>query len=140
MRSVYIMRRMKFVPIEVDSETAERLFSGESYMFSECEPCFNRPCLFKSKGFHPVVETTDGKAFIFNAKFFFEFLDDVGFYPLSSKQVRAFDAIAQYMTKEQKALVLKSKEVRNLKLFALRMQKFFRRQGVTNKVKKLLLP
>ena len=133
----YSMKRIKFVPVAMDTETAELMFTE---MFEECEPFFNEPCIYKSNGFHPVVETTDGKAYIISSKEFFEFFSNVDFFPLSMKQIRAFDTIKQYLTKEQKALVVKSREVQELKYVGLRMKKFFKQQGAVQKVKKLPLP
>lgn len=137
MSSFYSMKRMKFVPVAMDTEIAELMFTD---MFEECEPFFNKPCIYKSDGFHPVIETTDGKAYIISYKEFSEFFNSLDFVPLSTKQIRAFDTVKQYLTKEQKALVVKSKEMQDLKYVELRMKKFFKQQGAAQKVKKLPLP
>ena len=137
MTSFYSMKRIKFVPVAMDTEIAELMFTD---MFEECEPFFNRPCIYKSNGFHPVVETTDGKAYIVSSTEFFEFFNNLSFFPLSTKQIRAFDTVKQYLTKEQKDLIAKSKEVQELKYVELRMKKFFKQQGAAQKVKKLPLP
>ena len=139
MNSVYVMKRMKFVPVAMDDELAETMFAQGS-MFSECEPFFNKPCIYKSNGFHPVIETTNGRAFIISSIDFSQFMDDLDFFPLSTKQVRAFDAVNEYLTKEQKLLLVRSKTVKELKLLTLRMKKFFKEHGAAQKVKKLPLP